>query len=1010
MEKKSARKNEASENESDDTDRSPDPTQEEEATDSQSEEPDSQVGNVQKAGRSGSVQASAIGGTSSGQKGSSHSSGEGYVNYERGSDPGSLSARYGMDVREAEAGKLQRLEREFGRDRVSRWAEEGMTVETMGKPRDMQAFRARQEERSEEVPTDIEQRNEASLQRNAAQNQEGGPAGEAGVPEEVRSVISSPGRSMDETVQREMESKMGGDFSDVQLHTGPKAAAAADSINARAFTVGNHVAFNSGEYQPDSESGTQVLAHELTHVRQQTEGAVSMLPEADLDYRVAERAARSSVHFQPKLEVSSPDDPAEKQAEEVAQKVMEMDEKETTTAETDADASAATESADSADTDRAQAGTDETGAGSSSSDADVDRTETETAAESAAAETSDTETDGAEPDQAQTETTTESADSVQRTPDADTAGQQGVSGADGDSGAATDGRSQGPASTAEGRVAEPVNPDKASMNDSSPAVGGPGDSPNEEEDGTTSVGRRVLRASDDGVENRVDRIETLYNNGPLQPKLEVSSPDDPTEREAREVAEQVMKMDALPDQASEDEEEIQRSSAPAVGVADGVSRVAASQRMFEETEATVGSGVQGSGKPLPTDTRSEFESKIGADFSHVRVHTGPKADEAARSINAKAYTMGSDIAFRDGNYSPGSSSGKKLLAHELTHVVQQGRVTAPVSRTSIVQRQDSESNLSGKNTQKLIKKFKSNVDKAKKTWKVTLGAMHAAQMTMKMGSDGYKKISKMIDKCSAGLEDFKKISNKVDWIDTGAKAVELVTNVAKLGNINIRNKPKKAAKRFEKICGAAGSLMSASKFPGISAFGKFLGKLESEQFFTHFVSLRKLAEDRYGSIGATTSGKKEIAEKLDQWFRHRDMPPKHKELSDATLEKIKDGAKTAAINAAKSGSVKQALLLFRGYASAYAKWMGDLESWYSTLKEKEKKLKSKWEEYRGSRSLGGGNERAARDAWNAFVEYEKQIEDEVLQFDYTDALEKIFRNNYYSATGEYPPFGEKLDW
>jgi hypothetical protein len=325
MDKKSAKKSDSSEKESDDADRSSDPTQEEEATDSQSKEPDSPAGNVRKAGGSGAVQASAVGGTPSGQKAQSHSSGEGYVNYERGSDPGALSARYGMDVRDAEAGKLQRLEREFGSDRVNRWAEEGMTVETMGKPRDMQAFRTRQEERSEEIPTDIERRNEASLQRNASGEREDSPAGETGVPDVVRSVVSSSGRSMDETVQREMESKMGGDFSDVQLHTGPKAAAAADSINARAFTLGNHVAFNKGEYQPDSDSGKKVLAHELTHVRQQTEGAVTMLPKPNSEPVSVQRSVAEGVSLQPKLELSSPDDRAEKEAEVVAEHVVAME-------------------------------------------------------------------------------------------------------------------------------------------------------------------------------------------------------------------------------------------------------------------------------------------------------------------------------------------------------------------------------------------------------------------------------------------------------------------------------------------------------------------------------------------------------------------------------------------------------------------------------------------------------------------------------------------------------------
>jgi len=76
-----------------------------------------------------------------------------------------------------------------------------------------------------------------------------------------------------------MEDRMGESFDDVRVHTGPTAAQACESINARAFTVGNHVAFNRGEYDPESAEGQHVIAHELAHVRQQTDGAVSMLPQ-----------------------------------------------------------------------------------------------------------------------------------------------------------------------------------------------------------------------------------------------------------------------------------------------------------------------------------------------------------------------------------------------------------------------------------------------------------------------------------------------------------------------------------------------------------------------------------------------------------------------------------------------------------------------------------------------------------------------------------------------------------
>jgi outer membrane protein OmpA-like peptidoglycan-associated protein len=87
------------------------------------------------------------------------------------------------------------------------------------------------------------------------------------------------------------------------------------------------------------------------------------------------------------------------------------------------------------------------------------------------------------------------------------------------------------------------------------------------------------------------------------------------------------------------------------------------------------------GQPLDQATRSYFEPRFGHDFSKVRIHADARADRSARAVNALAYTVGRDIAFADGQYSPGSPSGRHLLAHELTHVVQQQ--ATPVSTTSL---------------------------------------------------------------------------------------------------------------------------------------------------------------------------------------------------------------------------------------------------------------------------------------------------------------------------------------
>lgn len=80
---------------------------------------------------------------------------------------------------------------------------------------------------------------------------------------------------------------------------------------------------------------------------------------------------------------------------------------------------------------------------------------------------------------------------------------------------------------------------------------------------------------------------------------------------------------------------------------------------------------RGGGSPLDGAVRQDMESRLGADFSDVRVHTDGKAHESATAVNAQAYTVGSDIVFRSGSYDPGSPAGQHMLAHELTHVVQQ---------------------------------------------------------------------------------------------------------------------------------------------------------------------------------------------------------------------------------------------------------------------------------------------------------------------------------------------------
>lgn len=163
-----------------------------------------------------------------------------------------------------------------------------------------------------------------------------------------------------------------------------------------------------------------------------------------------------------------------------------------------------------------------------------------------------------------------------------------------------------------------------------------------------------------------------------QAKLSVSAPDDPSEREADSVAEQVMRMSAPQVQracsacsgtgaSTEDDPDpqIQRS-------ADGGG---------EPAEAADGiAGRLGSGRPLDPSVRSFFEPRYGVDFGAVRVHSDASADAAAKGVNALAFTLGRDVVFRSDQYAPHTESGRRLLAHELTHVVQQRGSVARVQR------------------------------------------------------------------------------------------------------------------------------------------------------------------------------------------------------------------------------------------------------------------------------------------------------------------------------------------
>ncbi|HVZ39420.1 MAG TPA: DUF4157 domain-containing protein [Candidatus Kapabacteria bacterium] len=186
---------------------------------------------------------------------------------------------------------------------------------------------------------------------------------------------------------------------------------------------------------------------------------------------------------------------------------------------------------------------------------------------------------------------------------------------------------------------------------------------------------------------------TAASRWTIQPRLRVNTPGDAFEREAENVADRVMGMSPhMPGDAG-------ASDAPADPRGTASSAFRAVQRTSAGADASSGPDASAgaaapaivhdvlgsSGQPLDSSTRNFMEPRFGRDLAHVRVHADARAAQSADAVNARAYTVGSDIVFARGEYAPAEPGGQRLLAHELTHVFQQGEAAGG---SGMLQRQE----------------------------------------------------------------------------------------------------------------------------------------------------------------------------------------------------------------------------------------------------------------------------------------------------------------------------------
>ncbi len=184
---------------------------------------------------------------------------------------------------------------------------------------------------------------------------------------------------------------------------------------------------------------------------------------------------------------------------------------------------------------------------------------------------------------------------------------------------------------------------------------------------------------------------------PVQAKLKINEPGDRCEQEADQVAKQVMHMAEstvqraptcpLADSPSGSDEKEMMQNTPARGqIKPLIQKQAKSEEELIKPELALGNAgafaarpiahdvLHLPGRPLDAETRAFMEPRFGHDFGKVRIHTDAQSVRSAEALDALAYSTGYDIVFGEGRYTPRTTDGKKLLAHELTHVVQQSRI------------------------------------------------------------------------------------------------------------------------------------------------------------------------------------------------------------------------------------------------------------------------------------------------------------------------------------------------
>jgi hypothetical protein len=415
-------------------------------------------------------------------------------------------------------------------------------------------------------------------------------------------------------------------------------------------------------------------------------------------------------------------------------------------------------------------------------------------------------------------------------------------------------------------------------------------------------------------------VQRLLQSGHIQAKLTVGQPNDKYEQEADRVADQIMRM---PDPAIQreikdlDEDELEQGKIQAKPLATTITpiiqrlcqgREEALQRqptkeiekdeedeekkrlqakempgqtpdVSHELEGTINS-LRGGGQALSPSDRNFFEPRFAQDFSQVRIHYDPTAAKVARSINAKAFTTGKNILFGAGEYSPNTSEGKRLLAHELTHVLQQ-------NNSQVIQRQRSTPR-----SDSLVK----------------IDALFVGRMTWLA--------LKMRDKAEAALLQLKGLHSKVGWQQ---QAAQFIVSIASAG-LGVLIGGGVGGKIFSAIAlSSASSFLSSSIKPQSLTISRFITKVK-DQINDYLLA------PKVGVLERLKAAKPEDKVELNKVVAL---------LSKSKVKEIENISQELAMSAFLAGSKGALNISYRAYAPDLSKRSGNLShkslKWYKGL-------------------------------------------------------------------------------